>query len=243
MFMLTVYRFRLLNIACPLALTLFVCGCFHPGMYQPGMYAPQMYAPPQNVNPGYAAPGYGAPGSLYIPESSGQPYVPNGDSTYEQDPVDEFQKAPPYYSPEDKVPFPDEPGGGAGGFDEDLGTSTQLIPADGNNLNTVTRPVAYTTGEEDFVAPEFGFDRTDYRWLQGILHYDPATAAFYVEYSLAADDTFGGMLRLRIDADIVKSKGLRDRHPVEVRGHVETAADGAVYHVEDIRRLATRVAM
>ena len=246
-------RTTFLRALCLTGLPVFVCGCFHPGMYQRSPYGQPMYAPQQNLNPGYGAPAYGAPGSLVIPESSGQPYVPNGGSTYDQDPGDDdFRRSDgPFYGTEDevpegdRVPLPNGSGGGNFMEDDDLGRpTTQLIPTDDGGQNSVARPVAYETSEGDTMPPEFGFDRADYRWLQGLLHYDPNLRAYVVEYSLAADDTFGGALRLKVDPALVKARGLRDGHPVEVRGHIEQPNSGnAVYHVEAIRRLATRVAM
>ncbi|APZ96957.1 hypothetical protein [Fuerstiella marisgermanici] len=231
-----------------LGLTVVTCGCFHPGMYQSAPYGQPMYAPPQNLNPGYGAPAYGAPGSLQIPESSAPPYVPNGGgSTYDTDPEDPFRKSDDskFYSPddrvdpEDRVPYPEDRN-----IDDDLiRPTTQLIPTDDGGMNTAARPVGYTVESDVAVEPEFGFDGADYKWLQGVLHYDPTTRTFLVEYSLVANDRFGGVLPLRVDPAVVKAQGLRDRHPVEVRGHLEQSEGGdAIYHVEEIRRIATRIA-
>lgn len=209
--------------------TLLLCGCFHPGFCNGRPYGQPVYAPPQSLN-------YGQPGSLTIPESSGPAYVPGGESTYDQDPdKDDFGR-----SGDDDVPLPnDRRTPFYGDEDDDLGPNTRLDKP----TNTVAaRPVSRTVSSTG-IPMEYGFDTAEYRWLRGQLRYDPASRSWIVIYSSETRDRYAGSLRLEVSPEQIS--GLQDGDPVDVRGHVHAeafAGKEAVYHVTDIRLMATRVA-
>ncbi|MEQ9411060.1 MAG: hypothetical protein RIK87_25335 [Fuerstiella sp.] len=222
-------------ICCFSALSL-ISGCLHPGMYYGRPYGQPMYAPPQSLNPGN-------PGTLYIPESSDQPYAPGG-GTYDTDPDDDFRRSDDedqFFNPDGGVPLPNDRKSPFYG-DDDLGPSTQLIPESEPVESTVARPVALTSGTS--LPVEYGFDTAEYRWLRGIVRQDPETGRWGIIYSLAGNDRFGGQLLLQ--ATPAQLSDLRDGDPVDVSGRLATTTDGSgmhFYDVEQIRMMATRIAM
>lgn len=191
----------------------------------------------------------GGPGSLYIPESDAQPYAPGG-STYDSDPADDFQRSDGNnntFEGDGGVPFPSDPNSGSDGrfFGDDLGPSTQLnIPQDELDASR-SQTVARVSMETDVTMPvEYGFDTAQYRWLRGVLQYDE-TMGWYVQYSLAANDRFGGTILL----DVTKPQlnNLRPGDPVDIHGHVDghstTRGQQPRYHVTDIQLMSTHIAM
>lgn len=220
---------------------LLISGCLSPGMYYGNPYRQPMYAPPQMINPG-------APGSLYIPES-GQPYVPGG-STYDTDPGDDFEKSDAddqFFDPgndSDRVPLPSDRRESPFFQEDDLGPSTQSDNPVRIN-GSAARPVSIARVAGTDIPQEYGFDAADYRWLRGMLRYDPASRGYRVIYSLAGNDSFGGSLSLNVSE--AQLNGLSDGDPVDIHGHIDTSAvDGRgrpIYHVEDLRLMSTRLAL
>ncbi len=211
--------------------TLLMTGCFHPGMYygRPygAPYGQPSYAPPQTLNPG-------SPGSLYIPESSEDPYAPGGESSYDADP-DDFRKS----DQDDEVPFPNDRTPFYGEDQDDLGPNTML---DGLEEATAARPVSLQM--ETRVPLEYGFDTAEYKWLRGQLQYSPESDTWQIVYSAAARDSYRGTFNLNVAPE--QLSGLNDGDPVDVRGYpnlkLRDASEKPVYEVEEIRLMATRFA-
>lgn len=220
----------------------FLSGCMmpgmNPGMYYGNQYRQPMYSPPQVINQGVI----GNPGSLYIPESSAPAYNPSG-STFGSDlgdPMDGFDKANEdaqfYGTNPDVAPLPREPGST---IDGDLGVQYNGAPGfdemPGRSRPSSVQPVSATS------APvEYGFDTENYRWLRGILGYDQSLRKWYITYSPAARDQFGGNLLLRASPQQLDE--FRDGDMIDVHGHVEPATNGGnelpTYHVESIQRIS-----
>ncbi len=221
----------------------FLSGCMMPGMnsgmYYGNQYGQPMYSPPQVINQGVI----GSPGSLYIPESSAPAYNPS-DSTFGSDigdPTDGFGKADddkPFYGsdPGDGAPLPREPGSS---FDPDLGVQYNGAPGfdetPGRPRPSSVQPVSATS------APvEYGFDTENYQWLRGIIGYDQSLRKWFITYSPAARDQFGGNLLLKVSPQQLDE--FRDGDMVDVHGYVEPATNGGdnlpTYHVESIQRIS-----
>lgn len=209
---------------------LLVSGCFHPGFYYGYPYGQPAYAPPRTLN-------QGSPGSLTIPESGDSPYIPGRSSDYDLDPdKDDFNSSE---DNEDDVPFPSDRRAPFYGEGDDLGTS---IDRQERGQEFVARPVSGAI--ETRVPLEYGFDTAEYRWLRGLLRFDPSDESWHIVYSAEARDRYAGVLRLSVSPDALH--GLQDGDPIDVRGHVENADTSSgpvpVYRVTDIRLMATRVA-
>lgn len=223
-------------------------GCMNPYYGNRGMYGYGNAAP-------YVQPSYGgqpafntAPGSLIIPESSGAPYEPGSSgSTYDNEPpADDFDKSPngQFYE-SDRVPDPrDLP---QSQFERDLGGSStffepeaESFPTDGGiqlaSGNHLDSAIQQVSGRLDH--GEYGFDTNDYRWLRGVLRYDPSGNDWAVTYSLAARDRFGGTLSLALSAE--QLNGLNEGDNIDVIGYVDDSIQGqrgqAIYRVNSISR-------
>ena len=117
--------------------------------------------------------------------------------------------------------------------------STEVVTA-GSGI----RPAAFEerpTVREDFgfdpittpdaaasVAPEvdedgFGYERSAYGWLRGVVDYDPATRSWHIIYGLSPDpaDPYGGSLTL---ADNSRLTEFQDDDVVQVEGRPDPAA-------------------
>lgn len=213
---------RLVHLLRPalVASLMLLTGCF-PGMYMGHRYQQPMYAPPRTLNPG----------GLYIPQSNAPPYVPDSNSTYDDDP-DDFKKA----NDENGVPLPNDRD--TPFFDEDdddLGPSTQL--KDPVDSESAARPVSQVSLAES--APEYGFDRGEYQWLRGVLRRDPDGNVWKIVYSMAATDSYSGVLPLSVDSTLLN--GLQSGDSIEVRGAVATDSGSgeAYYRVDDLQLLVS----
>lgn len=219
--------------------TLFLSGCMNPGMYYGNPYGQPMYAPPQMINQGVI----GNPGSLIIPESSGPAYNPSG-STYDDsdlgDPTDGFEKADEdgqfYGAPKDDdvAPFPRDRRS-----IDDLGvqfnsTPNFNSPHDRSRPSSI-QPVAATSG-----LVEYGFDTENYQWLRGVLGFDQSLRQWFITYSPAARDRFGGNLIL--SASPQQLEEFNEGDMIDVHGHVEVAQQGSdalpSYRVDSIQRIS-----
>ena len=205
-------------------------------MYYGNPYGQPMYAPPQMINQG--VPGVpGAPGSLYIPESSAPAYDP---STYEadpRDPADDFNKSNGngrfFEADEDPVPLPN------GGRTEDLGVQFSPGFESGGGLG-MARPSSIQPVSATSAPVEYGFDRDNYRWLRGLLRYDPSSGGWQVTYSLAAKDRFGG--RFILAASPGQLEEFRDGDMVDIHGSVDQELTDSLgrplYRVDTIVRIS-----
>lgn len=229
---------RFAQILIPAGLIL-ISGCMNPGMYYGNPYGQPMYAPPQMINQGAG----GNPGSLFIPESSAPAYNPSG-STYDEpglgDQTDGFDKVDEngdgrYFGAGDDdggVPFPPDRGSA-----DDLGVQFdgRFDSSQGKARPSSIQPVSSTS------APvEYGFDTENYAWLRGVLGYDNSLRTWFITYSPAARDQFGGNLLLKASPGQLEQ--FRDGDMIDVQGHVETANSSSDdlprYHVESIRRVS-----
>lgn len=219
-----------LPVAFGLLSLLLLSGCMNPYMYYGYPYSQPMYAPPQMLN-------QNAPGTLVIPESGGAPYEP-GRNTYDTDPDDDFEQSDEdsrFFQPDDGAPLPRDLNKQR--FENDLGGPTTYIQPAAESAQI--QQVSHVE-----IPDEYGFDTAGYRWLRGKLHYVPERGAWLVNYSLAANDRYRGSLILDVAPDQLGS--LKDGDSVDVHGVVSPNTDQqgtALYHVEMIRPMATRIAM
>ena len=223
--------FRHLTIGIALFGLIISSGCMNPAMYYGNPYNQPIYAPPRMLP-------QSAPGSLVIPESGDAPYDP-GNKTYDSDPDDDFNRSidddSRFFQPDDGVPSPRDLNSER--FDNDLGGPTTMMNPTGRAGQAGNiRRVAHSD-----TPLEYGFDRNDYTWLRGTLHYVRKYNAWLVQYSIAATDRHGGSLIL--DVSDRQLNGLNDGDAVDVNGAVIPNADqrgSHVYRVDAIQPAPTR---
>lgn len=181
-----------------------------------------------------ADPGAPAGGTTQPPDDGFQPPTTNGDSPFMQDTAVprrlETQQAASSRGQTDYF----------AGIDRAAPASSTEVVAPGSGV----QPAAFEerpTVREDFgfdpittpdasasAAPEldedgFGYERSTYGWLRGVVDYDPASRTWHIIYGLTPDpaDPYGGSLTL---ADNGRLTEFQDNDVVHVEGRPDPAA-------------------
>lgn len=246
-------------------LSLLVAGCYGPGMYSPygnryprnGYFSGTPYGQPQYLNqyPG----SYTVPGGVVLPPNSGDPYTPGAPGSTIITPEDDGWRTDPNGSG-----LGDD---GYGSGSSDLGTGygadnsgmvprprgDEMFEADGTSgAVDSTEPFGSTASVDVSTAAygqanaisgikKFGYSRSDYSWLRGIVSPDNEVPRTYnITYSLKPEvgDEYEGNFVLVPDARLAQ---LRTGDIVEVRGRIDrvtlTPLGKPMYRIDQMRKL------
>lgn len=226
--------------------TLCASGCLGP-MYNPygawGTPGHSSYTYPGYGTPGMGYPAYGAPGSFQTLTPGGQ-YVPGTTTTPGAAPTPTYApggNAPPYGSggnvpvPNPSDPGPYYPGTGenylpprTGAFREPdpgewpLSQGADALPAESRSIASGPRlrPASHAAAPQSAESDDFGHDADNYRWLSGVVQFDPVDRTWSIHYARdpQADEPFSGRLTL---APSPLLQTLRDGERVRLEGAID----------------------